>query len=167
MTFPMTDPASRMDPPPEPPPHDRDDPPPLLPDDLLAYARKAAAAANRLTPDVGAGVPGHAADALAYMRATREALQARHLAEEPLPPDERAATAHVIGRLRRDLETVGLAHAGAERQRDDLAAFLQRLADEVDALHTPGTDALTGRIRRHLADVLSPDPAEAAPDRAG
>lgn len=147
-------------------PHDRDEPPaPLatLPGDLLAYARKAAAAANRLTPGGNAStVQGHAVDALAYMRAAGEALRARQVADEPLEPDEREATARVVARLRRDLEMVGLAHVAAEAQRDDLAAFLGSLADEFDALHTPGTDRVAGRIRRHLADVLTPDPADAA-----
>lgn len=164
----LTDPASRMDPPPEPPPHDRDDSPADLGDYLLSYARKAAAFADRLTPsDRSSGVPGHAVDALAYIRAAREALQARQIAEEPLAPGEREAAAYAISRLRRDLETVGRAHAAAEQQRDDLAAFLRRLAGEVDGLHTPGSDATAGRIRRHLADVLAPDPAEEAAERAG
>lgn len=166
---PAPDPASRMDPPPDPPPHDRDEPlvpPTTLPDDLLAYARKASAAANRLTPSDGAsGVPGHAVDAFAYMRAAHEALRARQIADKPLEPDERAATAHLVKRLRRDLERVGLAHDKAEAQRDDLAAFLGSLADEFDAVHTPGTDKVAGLIRRHLADVLTPDPAAEAIER--
>jgi len=166
-SHPMTDPASRMDPPPASPPQDRDDAPESFADRLLAYASKAADAADRLTPRQRASpMYGNAAEALGYMRAAREALQARQIADEPPSERERAAFEQLVRHQREKIATAGQALGDVIGQRDDLAAFLRRIAGEVDGLHTPGSDALAGRIRRHLADVLAADPAEEAADGA-
>jgi hypothetical protein len=144
------------DPPPAPPPHDHDDPavePVTLEASLYAYARKAAEAANRLTPDATASVvPGHAVDALAYMRAANEALRARQLADEQPPASDLDAAAAVIRSLRDQV-------SGRERQRDDLATFLEKLADELESADTHPARRFAARIRRELAAIV-PDADE-------
>lgn len=156
MTHRMADPASRMDPPPDPPPHDRDDEddePAALEASLYSYARKAAAAADRLTPaGTASTVPGHAVDALAYMRAAHEALRARQLADEQPPASDLDAAAAVIRSLRGQV-------SGRERQRDDLATFLEKLADELESADTHPARRFAARIRRELVAIV-PDADE-------
>lgn len=107
-----------------------------LGDEFVAYARRALSAAKRVTPSLGKG-----AEAAAWMRAAREALEARRLvADDDDPAGERAATARLVTILR--------------RERDDLVAFLAKLAHDLDELHTPASDQMASGIRRHAADVL-------------
>jgi hypothetical protein len=154
MTVPH-DPAYRRDDV-EVPPHD-DDRPPELPDfaaDLLTYSRTALAAAWRLTPLAGDPAPaGRGVDALAYVRAAKEALQARQLAEEPLPTGERSAIAAQVTALRRRVCAAEERHADLERQRDAVAELLTTV---IAALG--GSDAERGRtaaqVRRELAKVF-------------
>lgn len=156
------DPAARRDALDPVPPHDSDDEREDLRRDLqdlgdylFAYARRALRVAEHLTPDIEArmgheAITPHAGEALAYVRAAREALQARQLADEPPPTGELEAAAHVVACLR-------AAHAGVERQRDDLA----RALGEVEAeLALTDKAAIAASIRRRLDAVLRPGEAD-------
>jgi hypothetical protein len=150
MTVPP-DPALRRDES-EIPPHD-DDRPPELPDfpaELLTYARLALSAAYRLTPP-GPG-PGRAGvEALAFVRAAKEALQARQLAEDTMPASERAAIAAQVAALRRQVCDVEQRRATLEGQRDAVAELLHTVLAMLDADAGGGYAA---KVRRKLAAIF-------------
>jgi hypothetical protein len=154
MTYP-SDPAVRRDEP-EVPSHDDDrlPDPPDFPADLLSYARTAMAVAYRLTPIAADGVvPGRGVEALAYVRAAKEALQARQLAEELIPVGERAAIAGQVAALRRQVCAAEERRAALERQRDDVAGLLTTV---LATLEGSGQDRfkVAAQTRRALAAIF-------------
>lgn len=117
-----------------------------LADTLHAFAVGATdLAAEILTArEAGGGVR-----AAAWMRAAREALEARPLAVEALADDERAATARVVQALREQAE---------ERleQRDALAGVLYKLARKFTEGRSATSLRIAAQIHRDLAE-LAPD----------
>lgn len=155
----LPDPASRRDEP-EVPPHD-DDRMPGPPDfaaDLLTYSRTALAVAWRLTPLDGDGVvPGRGVDALAYVRAAKEALQARQLAETPLPTGERAAIAAQVAALRQRVCDVEQRRADLEGQRDAVAELLTTVIATLEVTDRERGRAGAGyaaQVRRELVAIF-------------
>lgn len=132
-----------------------------LADKLLAFAHEATdRAATLIQPNsTGSGL------VLDLMQAARGALEARKLAEEPLSDGERAATAAVIRALREKAEAANTTLGSVVEQRNELATFLGNLAAQFETAQTDTATRVAARIRRELADVLTPGETEAARDR--
>lgn len=144
--------------------------PDLLADELLDYARRALAAAENLVdPPKGNGsqpspsgvlprpAGHHGAAARDWIASARDALEARKIADEPLTAGERFAAAAALADLRKHLgASIGQTKA-AERQRDQLAAFMERMAGEFESSGTDQAKRQAGRLRRAITDVMQPD----------
>jgi len=128
---------------------DSDEPEPLLPEVLLGLARQSAQKAGEVLAEPCA--PAHAAS---WLRATREALEARRIAEEPLSDGERAATAEHVKALREKNATAEQALGDVVGQRDELAVFLGTMAGEFESAQTDTAGRVAARIRRLLAEVF-------------
>lgn len=132
-----------------------------LADKLLAFSQDATDLATTcLGPNWTAG----ARRALDLMRAAREALEARRIAEEPLSEGERAATAEHVKALRAQVATAREALGDVIEQRDDFAKFLRQLATQFESAETDTAARIAARIRRELAAIPSPSIAEALSD---
>jgi hypothetical protein len=133
-----------------------------LDESLRVFAKAAAAKAAALLEQ---GQPRAGAHAANWMRATREALEAARIADEPLTDSERVAVAEQVAALRRQIEAGDKLGSVLVGQRDEFAAFLASLAGEFESAGTPTAARVASRIRRELADVLTPGEHEAARDR--
>jgi multidrug efflux pump subunit AcrA (membrane-fusion protein) len=124
-----------------------------LSDKLLAFANEATdraatfVRANRSNSSLNSGM------ALDLMRAAREALEARRIADRPLTDDDSAATAEHVKALRAQAAAAREALDEALEQRDDLARFLGQLAAKFESVETDTAARVAARIRYVLALV--------------
>lgn len=122
-----------------------------LTESLLDFARDAAQVAVHM---LSSEQPTAGADAASWMRAAREALEARKLADEPLTDGERAAFERLVGAQRENIAASSGALAAVIRQRDDLATFLSQLAATFESAQTDTASRVAAKIRHELAGVF-------------
>jgi DNA-directed RNA polymerase subunit RPC12/RpoP len=126
------------------------DPAELLADKLLGFARASLDRAEH----------ADARESREWAQACRWALEARKVADEPLTEGERHAAAAALKELRRHLGAALGQTKATERQRDQLAAFMARMASEFESADTDQAKRQAARLRRAIADVMQDDGGE-------